>query len=479
MSFATHFTNFHIHQIHSILKIFKRTLLTLLIIILVYGGQYAWRALPIISGYGAKDVCSCVFVAGRDLKNVIDNEINSVPSLRLGTFDVNYKDSSATGSVFGLAKKRAVFRKGLGCTLLAEVSEEELRSQKKNLYQPDKINPDTISWPQGDKLTDSISNKISKEKLQTAITNAFVETDTVKAKQLRTRAIVVLYDGNLVGEKYGTGFDKNSKLLAWSMTKSIINAMVGILVKQGKLKLEEAAPIEAWKADDRKNITLADLMHMSSGLNWEENYGAPSGATNMLFKKKDMGVYAAESKLESKPGEVFKYSSGTTNIISRIVRDKVGDENYYQFPYKELFNKIGMRSIVLEPDAGGTFVGSSYSFATARDFARFGLLFHNDGVWNGERILPEGWVRFSVTPATGAKQGQYGAQWWTNVGEKNNPSSRPYPDIPADGYSAEGHEGQYIFVVPSKKLVVVRLGLSPVDFDMNKLVSEVIQSINQ
>ena len=458
------------------MKIFKRALFTLLLIIIVYGVQYAWRALPILSGYGAKDICSCVFVAGRDPQSVIDDELNSIP-LKYGTFTANYSDSTATASVFGLAKSKAIFRKGLGCTLITEMSEEELRSQKMNLYRSQKVNTDSIAWPQGDKLPDTISGKINKEKLQAAINSAFTETDTVKAKQKRTRAVAVLYNGNVVGEKYASGFNKNSKQIGWSMTKSITNALVGILVKQGKLKLEDPAPINVWNSDERKTITLADLMHMSSGLEWEENYGGPSGATNMLFKKKDMGLYAAESKLESKPGEVFEYSSGTTNIISRIVRDKVGDENYYQFPYQELFGKIGMNSIVLEPDAGGTFVGSSYSFATARDFARFGLLFYNDGIWNGERILPEGWVKFSFTPPVGAKRGQYGAQWWANAGEKNNPSNRPYPDVPVDAYLAEGFEGQYVFIVPSKKLVVVRLGLTKTDFDMNKFVSEVIQSI--
>ena len=221
-------------------------------------------------------------------------------------------------------------------------------------------------------------------------------------------------------------------------------------------------------------------MQMSSGLSWIENYSVPPrSATIMLYSNKDMGIYAASQPLESQPGEVFYYSSGTANIISRIIRENVGDENYYQFPYKELFNKIGMHSIELEPDAGGTFVGSSYSMATARDFARFGLLFLNDGVWNGKRILPEGWVKYSSAPVTGAKLGEYGAQWWTNAGEKNNPSNRPYPGVPTDAFLAEGHEDQYIFVVPSKKLVVVRLGLTKTDFDMNRLVSEIIESLPQ
>lgn len=470
------FLNFR--EIEKPVKIFKRTLFILILLIVGYSAQYAWRAFPIISGYGAKDMCSCVFLGGRDPKNVIANELNSVP-LKYGTFEVSWKDSSVTGSVFGLAKRKAVFRKGLGCSLVVEMSEEELRKQKINHYSIPNRDADTIPWPSGDKLPDTISRKINTEKLQAAVDQAFVETDTIKARQVRTRAVVVVYEGNIVAEKYGVGFDKNSKQIGWSMTKSITNALVGILVKQGKLKLDEAAPVEAWKNDERKNISLADLMHMSSGLKWEENYGGPSGATNMLFKKKDMGIYAADVPLESEPGEVFQYSSGTTNIISRIIREKVGDDDYYRFPYRELFAKIGMNNTVLEPDAGGTFVGSSYSFATARDFARFGLLYLNDGAWNGERILPEGWVKFSSTPTVGAKRGQYGAQWWTNAGEKNNPANRPYPNVPTDSFNADGFEGQFIFVVPSKKLVVVRLGLTKTDFDMNKLVSNIVESLPQ
>ena len=139
-----------------------------------------------------------------------------------------------------------------------------------------------------------------------------------------------------------------------------------------------------------------------------------------------------------------------------------------------------MRSIILEPDAGGTFVGSSYSFATARDFARFGLLYLNDGVWNGERILPEGWVKFSSTPTIGAKRGEYAAQWWTNAGEKNNESNRLYPHVPTDCFIADGFEGQNIFIIPSKKLVIVRLGLTKKDnFDADQFVSKVIDCLPQ
>jgi CubicO group peptidase (beta-lactamase class C family) len=198
----------------------------------------------------------------------------------------------------------------------------------------------------------------------------------------------------------------------------------------------------------------------------------------MLFKKKDMGIYAADVGVAHKPGEFFYYSSGTTNIISRVVRNTLGDEQYYRFPYEELFYKIGMFNTTIEADAGGTFVGSSYSFGPARDWARFGLLYLNDGVWNGERILPEGWVKYTTTPAKGADKGQYGAQFWLNAGAKDNPNNRYYPDAPTDLFWADGFEGQNVFVIPSKKLVIVKLGLSQGDYmDDNVFLREIVSAI--
>ena len=163
-----------------------------------------------------------------------------------------------------------------------------------------------------------------------------------------------------------------------------------------------------------------------------------------------MGHYAMRSSLRHPPGTIFNYSSGTANILSAIIRRTVGEEEYYHFPYQQLFEKIGMYSAVMEMDGGGTYVGSSYCYATARDWARFGLLYLHDGVWNGQRVLPEGWVRWTTTGE------EYGALWWLNRGPV---ASRRHPEIPADCFSCEGYEGQYIWVIPSKDLVVVRLAM--------------------
>lgn len=458
-------------------KLIKRTLLIIFLLVLSYGVYYAWLAFPIISGYGAKNICSCVMLAGRDPDDVIKNELGGFP-LRLGTFEVNFQDSSTTASVFGLAERKAVYRKGLGCSLVVEMSESEFRDQKINLPEKPLIDQDTVAWPAGNLNSGPDTLKADIAKLDEVLDNAFYEPGENKLR--RTRAVIIVHEGKIIAERYADGFNRNSKLIGWSMTKSITNALVGILVKQGKLDLHKPAPIWNWENDDRKNITLNNLMQQSSGLNWEENYGGPSGATNMLFKKKDMGVFAADVNLAHRPGEVFYYSSGTTNIISHIIRERLGDENYYRFPYEELFYRIGMFNTTIEPDAGGTFVGSSYSFGTARDWARFGLLYINDGIWppSGKRILPDGWVKYSTTPAKGADRGQYGAQFWLNAGAPGNPQNRYYPDAPTDLYWADGFEGQNVFIIPSKELVIVKLSLSQGDYlDDNKFLAGIIDAV--
>jgi CubicO group peptidase (beta-lactamase class C family) len=438
-------------------KIILRSLLLIIATGLAYGVYYAWQAVPIMTGYSAKNMCSCVMVAGRDPEDVRKVELSFSPA-NLAKTEVNYEDSSATSTLFGLARRKAIFRKGLGCSLLVEMDEAEFRSYKPNLATPPIENQDTIVWPDGNLDALSTTPDVDIAKINLALDSAFSETGPKKTR--RTRAIVVVYKGKIIAERYANGFNKDSKLIGWSMTKSITNALVGILVKQGKLDLHKPAPVKGWDADDHKHITLNDLMHASSGLDWIEDYGSPSGATNMLFKSKDMGVSAATAEVKHKPGEVFYYSSGTTNIISRIVRETVGDEDYYKFPYEQLLYKIGMNNTILETDAGGTIVGSSYSYGPARDWARFGMLYLNDGVWNGERILPEGWVKYTVTPAAGAKKGQYGAQWWLNAGAPGNPADRTYPDAPTDLFWADGYEGQNVFVIPSKQLVIAKLSMS-------------------
>lgn len=459
----------------SVRKIIRWFILLLLAGVLGYGLQFVWQAFPIISAYGAKTLCSCTMLAGRNEADVITNELGS-GLLKLGSYRADFTDSSAYGSVFGLAKRKAIYRKGLGCTLVNEISEEELRAQQLNVAIPPAAMRDTLPWPAGDKLPVVELNKYNMKKLNQVADSLFAEPG--KEKTRRTRALIIVHDSNIILERYAEGFNRDSRLMGWSMTKSLTNGIIGLLVREGSLGLSTKALLDQWENDDRANITLNNLMQASSGLYWEENYAGPSTTTNMLFKKKDAGLYAARFPLKHTPGEVFSYSSGTTNILSFIARKIIGEENYPAYVYRELFHKVGMYSLVIEPDPGGTLVGSSFSWATARDWARFGLLYLNDGYWLGERILPEGWVEYSVTPAKGAKRGEYGAQFWLNAGEPGNPANREFPDVPADMFYMSGYEDQFVFIIPSKNLVVVRLGLTTGNSpDYNKVLSDIIAAL--
>ncbi|HEY5391072.1 MAG TPA: serine hydrolase [Hanamia sp.] len=458
-------------KIKAILKYF---FLLLLVCFLVY----LWKFLPIISGHVAKEMCSDIFISGRTPVDIAKHETGIFP-FNLASYTVSMEDSSVSTSVFGFAKRKAIYRKGMGATLISGITEAELRNQSINVISAPSLNQDTINFPQGNRLQDSIDTGVDKQQLNAAIDDAFNEPD--KKQQRQTRAVVVVYDGKIVGEKYANGYSVNSKQLSWSMTKGIVNAMIGILVKEGKLNVNSPAPIDEWKNDERKKITIADLMHMSSGLRFWWFPLGPSDLTNMLFKAKSMSEFAIDKPLKNEPGKVFNYSDGNANILSYIIRKTVGDKEYYRFPYEKLFYKIGMDHTLLEVDASGTFVGSSYCYATARDWARFGLLYLNDGVWNGERILPEGWVKFTAT-ASDAKNpgndGKYGALWWTNEAEKNNPADKDYPDVPADCFSCQGYDGQYVWVIPSKRLVVVRLAFEEGGYlDPNSFLSEIIKAL--
>ncbi|GEO07913.1 serine hydrolase domain-containing protein [Segetibacter aerophilus] len=431
------------------------------------------KVFPIISGYGAKTICSNIFLCGRLPNDIIQKELGAFP-LNLGRYTIDKQEKSVTGTVRGMAKRKAIYREGLGATLMIGVNEQELIEQASTIEPRPVINSSSENWANGISSKTTVNAGINTKQLNAALDEAFDDAEGERG----TRAVVVLYEGEIIAERYANGFSRQSKLAGWSMAKSITSALIGILVKQNKLQIDAPAPIKEWKNDERRNITIANLLQMSSGLNWWEYYAAPSDATNMLYREKEMGRFALHKKLQHPPGSKFYYSSGSTNILSYIIRQVVGEANYYRFPYEQLFHKIGMNDTVLEVDAGGTFAASSYCFATALDWAKFGLLYLQDGVWNGERILPVGWVNFTTTPTTAKttkKEGSYGAQWWLNKATIHAP--KKYPLVPDDCFRCQGYEGQYVWVIPSEKLVVVRLALEKGnELDPNTFLPAVISA---
>jgi CubicO group peptidase (beta-lactamase class C family) len=398
---------------------------------------------------------------------------------------VDREERSASARALGVVRSKAICREGLGCTLVEGRTEEEIRSQPYHPPTAPSVDPAGIPWPSGDATPEQGAQPgIDAAKLEAALDAVFSEP--TESGKRETRAVVVVHRGRIVAERYAEGFDAGTPLPGWSMTKSVIGALVGIRVGEGVLDLQAPAPVPEWRGagDPRGAITLDQLMRMSSGLEFGEDTDAyDSDLATMLFDRGDAAGFAAAKPLEHPPDSHWKYSSGTSNIVSRILRESFeGDQAaHFRFPREVLFDRIGMRSAVIEPDASGSFVGSSFMFATARDWARFGLLFLNDGVWQGERILPEGWVKYSTTPTPEAPQGRYGAHWWLNAGEPNHPGDRSWPDMPADTFAARGFEGQEVVVIPSRELVLVRLGQSRPEsrYDSNRFGAAVLAAIGE
>jgi len=285
----------------------------------------------------------------------------------------------------------------------------------------------------------------------------------------QTRVSVVIYKNQIIAERYADGFDQNSKLLGWSMTKSITGTLFGILEHQNRIKVIDNAPIVAWKNDDRKQIAIHNLLQMNSGLEWHEKRIGLSDAVKMLYLDLDMTQRQIKVRMIGKPNETWNYSSGTTNILSTILRQQFKThQEYLNFWYAALIDKIGMNSMLIEIDLVCNYVGSSYSWAIARDWSKLGLLYLHNGIWNGEELFTKKWVKYATT-STPTSDGSYGAQIRLNAGSK-------YPNVPKNMYLFSGYQGQNVYVLPDQDLVVVGMGLTE-NADINIFLSGIFVSI--
>lgn len=446
-------------------KILKLLALVLVLVIL-YFGFTTYPKLDLISGFSAKSIASAHFLDNRS-KELIEKTDNDINLIDLATNTIDEAGKFATSNVYGLKERKAIYREGLGATLINDdfdVSKPYLVPKRTPLVN-------NLPFPYGNnEPKDTVFSNIDYSKLKKAIDNAF---DKSGGKLKRTRAVVVLYKNKMIAEKYDTGFTKKSKILGWSMTKSITSSAFGVLAKQGKIDIYKPTPIAEWQKDERKNITINDLLHMNSGLEWEENYNTICDATKMLFLAEDMGKVQMDKPAQFKPDTHWNYSSGTTNLLSRILRSQFKtQQEYLDFWYSAVIDKIGMNSMIVEQDMSGTFVGSSYAWATARDWSKFGLLYLNKGNWNGEQILDESWVKYTATP-TNTSEGKYGAQFWLNAGGK-------FPDAPRDMFYCNGYQGQMVAIIPSLDMVIVRMGLKEDPaFDFNGFLKGIIESVKK
>ena len=440
--------------------------------ILLAGGFVLLRELRVGSGYAAKLMCSGVFVAGRTPESLLAEDLDWFWWLRPRA---DREQRTASSSLLGLGSSTAVYRDGLGCALAVGESIDALRAQG---FDPGPgPDPAVTPWPDGDLGAETSLPAPQRAALDAAVAGAFGEPDPAAAR--RTRAVLVLRSGRIAAERYAPGFGAGTPLIGWSMTKSVMATLVGIQVLRGRLDPSAPAGVPGWEADARAGIQLEHLLRMTSGLDFKERNGAWGDSAPMLFRSRSASGYAARSPLAHPPGTFWSYSSGTSNLLAGILRASQPEgADYHRFPREALFDRIGMRSAVLETDPAGDFVGSSFSYATARDWARFGLLHAQNGIWQGERLLPEGWVAFVRRPTAASPKGRYGAHWWLNAGSDGAPENRPFPSLPADLFYAAGYEGQFVVIFPSQDLIVVRLGQSEPEqaFDLERFLRAVLDA---
>ena len=442
------------------LKIFAAAAL----LFLIYFGYTTYPKLDLISGFSAKSMASAHFIDNRS-QEMIEKGDNDIEMITLANNKIDEKEKFATASVYGLKERKAIYREGLGATL---INDDFDVSKPFEVPKRTKLTIN-LPFPYGNnEAKDSVFSNIDYAKLNATVANAF---DKKGELNKRTRSVVVIYKDKIIAEKYDTGFDKNSKILGWSMTKSITATLFGILQKQGKIDINKRAPIGEWTNDERAKITINDLLHMNSGLEWEEDYSKISDVTQMLFLDVDMSKSQIVKPLVGKTNATWNYSSGTSNLLSGILRKQFKThQEYLDFWYSDLIDKIGMNSMLVETDMAGNYVGSSYSWATTRDWSKFGLLYLHKGNWNGEQLFDKNWAKYVATP-TNTSNGDYGGHFWLNAGGK-------FPDVPKDMFYCSGYQGQMVAIFPSHDLVIVRMGLKEdPEFDFNLLLSGIVGSL--
>lgn len=431
------------------------------------------RAIRVATGFVAHAVCAKTFVSGFDPQTVFAETMGrrGIRRLRwvLG-FHLDRKGKTVDASVAGLFGSRAVFHDGFGCVQMHGPGEP---------YLP-KSDIAALKTPKSPPVLPEIAGATIVEPtnpgLKAALDHAFEEPATPPFR--RTKAVVVVHEGSVIAERYADSVGIDTQLLGFSMTKSVVNALIGILTQQGLTSPSLPAPVPEWRAatDPRREIEVEHLMRMSTGLALDESNSGFDPSSQMVYLHNDMAGFAAKAPLMAPPGTQWAYSSPSTQLLARIIRDLTGGpEQTLTLAWRELFNPLGMRNVTLQFDASGTLQGSSSMLASARDWARFGLLYLNDGVIGGRRILHEDWVDFSAAATLGT---DYGAGFWTNRSDHERAKGRIQMGIPRDAFFAFGDMGQRIVILPSQHLVIVRLGDS-VDptgdiRGLGRLVSDVI-----
>ena len=448
---------------------FGRTLAVVTLGILVLGGGRAWDLLNAVAASNAKVLCSAVFVSGRDLGEARAHSIRIDPPLT--RVHVDSEARVVDVSIAGVIRRRAVFAADQGCIALPALpvgrGGRDGRDGRDALaFEPVPVTSSlppaqAVDWPMGDRLsddpgTDDPGTSIDPDRIEAAARAAFAKPED------HTAAFVVVHRGRIVAERYAPGIDSDTQLESWSMGKSVTATLVGLLIREGALRLDQPAPVPEWQLPDdpRAAITVADLLRMSSGLRF--SFSMPSLA--QLFLRgvpdhvriytgmEDVFRFAIEAPAEHPAGSVGRYRNSDPLVLLAIMRRIVEarGEEYLTWPQRALFDRIGIRRQVLETDVHGNFILTGHDYGTARNWARLGLLYLREGVWLGERLLPADFVRFVATPAPAWEEPVYGGLFWLNRTGR--------APVPADAFWMGGDGDQRVTIVPSLDLVVVRLG---------------------
>ncbi|APW44340.1 serine hydrolase domain-containing protein [Rhodoferax saidenbachensis] len=449
---------------------------------LVVGGLFYFGIPQNAAGMAAKGICSAAFVAGRPLANLMAEEVlPASPVLQAIRISIDEPNHTVTARFAGLVTRRAALLRDRGCVVGAE-SDPQARA-----YQPG-IDPNR-PWPAGDVAVpaDQWGPGVDVGKLQQVAEAAFVGAGDPNGAN--ARGLAVVQHGRLLLLRDAPGLAPGTPLHGWSMTKTITGMLTHKLAAEAGLPLDgpvvDAFPagrapawVEDWRKDGRKDIKVSDLLYMRDGLKSTEDYNPWGSVPQMLWGANDTAAWAAAHPAEAAPGTRWRYLSATANLLAAVDRGRFDkDETYWKYPRTALFDPIGARSATLETDASGTWVGSSYMWASVSDWARLGQLVLQDGQWDGKQVLPPGWLKRASTPATAGGDGRgYGAMSWL-YGNRQAGDCKAYPGVPEDMVAMGGHWGQVVAVVPSKDAVVVRMGWIHGPYDECKLLADVLSAL--
>ncbi len=446
------------------------------VILIAYFSTDINRTLNTATGFAAKNLCSGHYNSGYPLDQFMAEALVPVnPAFRLVRYEHDEEKQQIRTRILGLKQRIAQYREGIGCTLLG-VGQLQLSG---HIETPTPgLADNTLPWPDG--LAKPIYKEtVNYQKLTEALDYAFAETEESGLKQ--TKAVLVVHQGDLIIERYAAPIERNTPSLSWSMAKSITNLLIATLVRNDRLDIHAPVAIASWQIDARKEITVDHLLRMSSGLKFNETYGINTDVTYMLSNAISASDYAIQSRLDYPIDTNWSYSSGTSNILARIAFDAIGGDLQAKYDYvqKYLFNPLGITSALMETDGSNVFIGSSYFYASPLDYAKLGQLLLQNGYWKDQQLLPDGWVEYSTRPTPTAPNREYGAQFWLNLRSDSDSYTPPWPDAPEDAFYMGGYQGQYIIIIPSEELVVVRLGYTHpgTDDGINDLLAGVISAL--